>query len=115
MPGARETFEQQSKGVGEGWQPIIRRTHTELLDLLGDYELLQIKEKFGGLRYYISAPPGCNIQKIDAIRSIVDAAEDESFTTCEVCGLPGEAGRDGGYWIKTLCENHRAERKIREQ
>lgn len=103
-------FETERRGVGEGWQPIILTAHENLVDLLGDYDLLQIKEKFGGLRYYMSAPAGCDVRKVEQIRDIIDTAERQSFETCEVCGRPGEATGRGVGWIKTLCPLHTEER-----
>lgn len=34
------------------WYPAIRQAHLELLALDPDYKILQIKNKFNGLRYY---------------------------------------------------------------
>lgn len=98
-------FERERRGVGDGWQPIILTCHENLVNLLGDYELLQIKEKFGGLRYYMSAPAGCDIRKVDAIRTIIDAAEEEAWTSCEVCGKDAETKSYRG-WLKTFCPEH---------
>lgn len=47
----------------------------------------QVKEKFGGLRFY--AGP-CN----DAQRGMIDMAQKMSFHVCEVCG---DRGRHMGY------------------
>lgn len=104
-------FERERRGVGEGWQPIIEKLDKDLIDLLGDYDLWQIKEKFGGLRYYISAPPGCDVKKVAQIRDLIDAAEEASFHTCEVCGQPGSMDQTGG-WMKTLCPVHIAKRQV---
>jgi hypothetical protein len=41
---------------GHPWYPIIKRTHDRLTELIPGYNILQIKEKFGGLRYYIRYP-----------------------------------------------------------
>ncbi len=59
--------------------------------------ILQIKEKFGGLRVYTS---GGNT-RLDAC---TDFAESMSYRICEVCGSPGKPRNDG--WIKTLCNRH---------
>lgn len=38
--------------IDAGWYPIIARLDAQLATLDPDYELHQVKEKFGGLRYY---------------------------------------------------------------
>lgn len=38
------------------WYPIIKETHDRLTKLIPGYNIAQIKEKFGGLRYYIDFP-----------------------------------------------------------
>ena len=48
--------------------------------------MLQVKEKFGGLRFYAN-------YNNEATSSLIEAAAIESFYTCEVCGRPGEAPR----------------------
>ena len=82
--------------VGEGWVPLVDRLITKLIALGWDKDLHQVKEKFGGLRFYIGY---AKQQIFDAI----DEAEAESFRTCEWCGKPGKRGEWGQYWILTLC------------
>lgn len=63
----------------------------------------QVKEKFGGMRYYLSggAPE---------IYALVHEAEEASFHICEYCGAPGTTdSKPGGYWLKTLCDACRAD------
>jgi hypothetical protein len=62
----------------------------------------QIKEKFGGLRFYYSGGD-------DTISGMVSMAESWASHTCETCGKPGRQ-RSGG-WIRTLCDEHEAERQ----
>lgn len=38
------------------WYYIINWTHERLTQIIPGYSIAQIKEKFGGLRYYISYP-----------------------------------------------------------
>lgn len=64
----------------------------------------QIKEKFGGLRFYINGGD-------DKIDGMVRMAESWASKTCEVCGKPGKI-RAGG-WIKTLCDEHEVDRQRR--
>jgi len=60
----------------------------------------QIKEKFGGLRFYYSGGD-------EYIYGLVSMAECWAENTCETCGDKGE--RRGGGWIRTLCDKHEAE------
>ena len=83
--------------VGRGWHDILRRLIGDLFELGWDGQVLQVKEKFGGLRFYIGAGNG-------PIGACIQDAENESLRTCEECGAPGKQ-RDGG-WIKTLCDEH---------
>jgi hypothetical protein len=67
--------------------------------------VLQAKEKFGGLRFYLlNEPP--------ELHAIIQQAENQSYKTCEQCGAPGKA-RNGG-WIKVLCDEHAQGREANE-
>lgn len=68
----------------------------------------QIKEKFGGLRFYYDGGD-------EHISGMVTMAESWAHRTCEQCGNKGKQ-RDGG-WIRTLCDEHEAEyqRKQKER
>ena len=65
----------------------------------------QVKEKFGGLRFYIDGAD-------DYVNGVVSMAESMSYRTCEYCGSPGKSGGKG--WIKTLCNSCRNEDKRSE-
>jgi len=58
-------------------------------------EAVQVKEKYGGLRFYVTHEP-------DEIAVFIDLAEKASYKVCEVTGEPGRLCRRGG-WYKTLC------------
>jgi hypothetical protein len=83
--------------VGDGWALIVEELITGLKAVGWDGDLQQIKEKFGGLRFYVG-------NATSEMHSLIDAAEQKSLKTCEVCGSPGET-RDR-LWIKTLCDTH---------
>jgi len=68
--------------------------------------VVQIKEKFGSLRYYLN-------QNDDYIMGLVSMAESMSAIICEVCGEKGKS-RKGG-WIKTLCDQHHLENQQRKR
>jgi len=90
--------------IGDGWFQI-------LYDLLAQWELfvknfgepkfkiLQIKQKFGGLRIYT------NHGAEEIIRLTTNMAEKKSSITCEVCGSPGIFREDG--WLSVKCEQHK--------
>jgi hypothetical protein len=60
---------------------------------------VQVKEKFGGLRFYVQAAT-------DAHYKYISFAESMSYRTCESCGAPGKTYTDG--WHTTLCDIHAA-------
>ena len=57
----------------------------------------QVKEKFGGLRFYVQAATDKHYQYISF-------AESMSYRTCESCGAAGKTYTDG--WHTTLCDIH---------
>ncbi|MHA2064992.1 MAG: hypothetical protein ACXABY_11515 [Candidatus Thorarchaeota archaeon] len=70
------------------------------LDPLDFFIILQIKEKFGGLRIYWGG--AVSDEHRNYIRGAVDIIEALSHKVCETCGAPGETRR--GSWIVTLCD-----------
>lgn len=101
-------FEELIACVGEGWQPIVREMHAKVLEIDPDLKVVQIKEKFGGLRYYYHSEHPYQSDVSNAITDLVARAEQKCEETCEFCGEPGENKAPHG-WFKTLCEEHRAE------
>lgn len=85
--------------VGEGWHPLVTELIDDLFTLGWDGRLYQIKEKFGGLRFYTG-----EVSDLAAMR-IADA-EKESVKTCEYCGKEGSVRAPTGYWLKCVCNDH---------
>lgn len=81
---------------GNGWFPLIKELIEELIALGWDKKICQVKEKFGGLRFYINS--GSN-----EIHDRISQAEKDSYNICEVTGEPGELRTDIG-WYTTLCD-----------
>lgn len=116
--------------IGPGWWPIVEslsgqissyvkwRNNTRealLKDNPHDHKIpnyvepvkvVQIKEKFGGLRFYYEGGD-------EQIYGMVRIAESWASHSCEECGTPGKM-REGG-WIKTLCDHHEAERQLKRR
>lgn len=57
----------------------------------------QIKEKFGGLRFYYDGGDAY-------VDGMVRMAEAWASRTCEVCGAPAKSRANG--WVQTLCDEH---------
>ena len=88
--------------VGDGWASLVNKVFEKLETLIGNVKVIQVKEKFGGLRVYT------DVFNEDLDKFIIEV-ERESFTICEECGKSGHL-RDGG-WYKTLCDEHANGRK----
>ncbi len=88
--------------VGPGWSGILERLTEALFPMGWNGVVLQCKEKFGGLRFYTA-------ETTDDMDTLISAAENESYKTCEQCGAAG-VPRSGG-WIKTMCDEHAAGRE----
>ena len=56
----------------------------------------QVKEKFGGLRFYVSGGD-------DTTNAFISFAETMSHKICETCGNPGKQQGDKG-WIHAACD-----------
>jgi len=89
---------------GYGWAGLIRECDETLFSLDPNYEIAQIKEKFGGLRFYFNPT---DMNQYSKLNSIVMAIEEKSLETCEECGEPGYRRRqhDTGY-MYTSCDEH---------
>lgn len=81
----------------------------ELLEAIDHLPVIaQIKEKFGGLRFYVDNGPH-EVTKL-RVDSYIIFAERMADVTCEVCGNAG--GRRSSDWFRTLCESHHREREV---
>jgi hypothetical protein len=90
---------------GDGWLMLLHtlfRAITVLTDVPEDFQVVQVKEKFGTLRVYANGAT-------DEILTLIDMAEDASGRICEMCGKEGTTSVDGG-WVYTNCEQCKANR-----
>ena len=91
--------------VDEGWYPLIKELIEDLIQLGWNKQVCQVKEKFGGLRFYINE--GSN-----EIHNRISKAENDSYEICEVTGKPGKLRTDIG-WYRTLCEEEYEKLKMK--
>lgn len=89
--------------VGEGWADALIYGIRIGEDVDPHFVVRQVKEKFGGLRFYCNLP----LETEMMIEALADRV-------CEVCGKMGSMSMtDGRYpWYKTLCEDHRGDRYL---
>jgi hypothetical protein len=87
--------------VNPGWEPLVDELHAKVLELDPDVVVEQVKEKYGGLRYYFNT-----LTDHTSIEAIVSDYEARSKHTCEVCGEPGKTDAFGTFWLNTLCDKH---------
>jgi hypothetical protein len=90
-------------GVGKGWFQLLMDLSIKLeaMEGIADIRVVQVKEKYGGLRFYLSSGT-------DEMFAAINKAEDLSYETCEECGEPGKI-REGG-WVSVLCDEHAKEK-----
>jgi hypothetical protein len=90
---------------GDGWFRIVWRLCEDLEPLIAKaendsekpFEVLQVKEKLGTLRFYVS-------HHTDEIDERIANAQTESTRNCEICGQCGSL-----HDLKTRCEEHQHE------
>ncbi len=95
---------------GDGWKNILIGLFHNLEELAkqmppedkeyGIY-VIQVKEKYAGLRVYMTSAS-------ERMYELIDEAEAKSYKTCEECGKPGLLR--GVRWLYTACEDCHEER-----
>ena len=66
---------------------------------LYDYRVVQVKEKFGGLRWYDEGAPSSIYREL---QDVIDKYEELSYCTCRCCGRPATKISLG--WISPFCD-----------
>ena len=91
--------------VGGGWRPLVEKLVDDIISVDPEVLVTQVKEKYGGLRFYVGWAS-------DEVYDLIDKAEEESFTICEKCGTRDNVSTKGG-WLLTLCDKCREGRNGR--
>jgi len=114
--------------VGEGWIPLIAKLTSMINNKIEDikkyndswlenevitadkhesnkklaekFKIVQIKEKFGGLRFYIE---GTDYKEHKEIHAWIQFAEIMADGLCEGCGTNQALGVTSG-WMRTICQ-----------
>lgn len=116
--------------IGPGWHKILHEMMDRIYDLLDffsipreEFQLTQVKEKFGTLRVYWHIWPLGDKPVVERstlfwtnistfIGQIVSDAERMSSNTCEECGEYGSLRGFG--WIYTSCKKHANEEDLQD-
>lgn len=102
----------------KGWYPLLVETHNRLKFIDPNYEIHQIKEKFGTLRFYYGSEFTFDTVERNIMDDIVHQAEYRSERICETCGeksyLSKIKNRQVRYWYKTECIECAKERGYEE-
>lgn len=109
----RAPFDERGIECGDGWFDLVdrlsRACENEIETLMAQGvpnerwpRIAQIKEKFGGLRFYVRGPLSDDLRA-----QILQVENIESLRTCERCGTPGKLRE--GRWRYTYCDNCDAE------
>jgi hypothetical protein len=102
-------------GVGKGWrqllwdlcvelEPHVETLNREIADREPrmDFVVLQVKEKFGGLRFYTSFTS-------EVIDDCIRRAQERALNTCMDCGQPARLRTQGRWHVACdACEANRA-------
>ncbi|WP_141322712.1 hypothetical protein [Brevibacterium aurantiacum] len=91
-----------------GWVPIVNRLHQDLVDLLGDYEVVRVGNKMSSLRYAINRPEAATPEVNGAVNDLLREAGTESLATCDLCS--GSATGELSIGV-TRCERHQPTRE----
>ncbi|MDQ1264678.1 MAG: hypothetical protein QG559_1679, partial [Campylobacterota bacterium] len=86
---------------GKGWYPLISKLSGDIQRILDsdpelNIQVVQVKEKFGSLRFYAHGAFGKEIDEL------IEKAEEESENICENCGKPSVPQKSKG-WVKIRC------------
>ena len=90
--------------IGNGWFKLIYDlvNSIKVNDLKkGDWitKVTQCKEKFGGLRFYVTGTSDKNW-------ALIRNAEQKSYGVCDETGSEVEVGTWNDGWIRTICRNY---------
>jgi hypothetical protein len=95
--------------VGEGWRPLVGECHKRLEAAFPDYELLDIKQKWGVLVYqafprrWVEGSKQWTMQEYADLGAIVGEIQERSAAICEWCGAAGQP-REWRNLELTLCD-----------
>jgi len=102
----RWSIQESAMGWGfqcdDGWYELIDVLCSKLSS---NVEATTVKEKFGGLRFYIN-------NGTDKDYELIFQAQRDSYRICESCGSTNQVKQTKG-WISTLCKKCLKDKKVK--
>lgn len=92
----------QHISVDEGWYQIVLDCDKELTAIDPNYCIFQIKEKFGGLRFYFEPSNLHDAVKTNLMHQVIRKYEVIASQTCEATGRPGVLMKSPTGYLRTL-------------
>lgn len=101
MEKLKHPYEMFGIECGQGWKDLYQ----PIFDWIENYNnehtddpiiIEQVKEKFGGLRFYVDRYP-------NELFELIRKAEHESYNVCEHCGTRKNVGVTVDGWYETKC------------
>ncbi len=92
------------RSVGAGWGGLIDEVFDKLEELANPVIIVQVKEKYAGLRIYTGGYDTNAETSVSRFDRFLNEIERKSFLTCEKCGAPGKVR--GKSWYYTSCDQH---------
>lgn len=107
FPNLYKTIRPGNFSILVGWMPLVHHLSHDLAKY--PIQVVQVKEKFGGLRFYIDLAEDIDHWGVigptafEDVHNLISEAEARSYKVCELCGAESGYGQIRGNWIKTSC------------
>lgn len=91
--------------VGKGWESLVREVYAAKTGMGINVGIIQVKEKYGGLRVYTD-------YYHEQLEEVISDVGKRSFSVCEECGADGNLWLRRGTWYVTRCDAHKGNEAV---
>ena len=92
--------------VGPGWRPLVAELVVDLVALGWDGRVVQVKQKFGELRFYIAQDAAISPDVSSHIAKRIKVSRAASVLTCDMCGDRGSIRAVSELSVRATCDRH---------
>ena len=89
----------------QGWLPLLEEFLEKAINFEGWFKIVQIKEKFGGLRIYIDTEDDVPNEIRTMIEGLIAEAEFKANRCCHECGCSIDRDNTKKHKFYVLCDN----------